>query len=226
MTLTQHQKLRIVMATNNRGKVAELRKLTAEAGIEWFTVEEVSGARFSVVEDQASFLGNAVKKARAASQCTGLWALADDSGLEVDALGGSPGVRSARFAGEHATDQENNQKLLEELEQIPWAERTARFRCVLALMGPEPQTPLITEGVCEGRIGRTCRGQLGFGYDPLFLVDAFPGRTMAELTLPEKNQVSHRGQALRQLWPTLRRLEASISAAQGVAVPGPVTNPR
>ncbi len=209
MNTMTNQMLRIVMATGNRGKLAELSELTRGSGIEWVGVEEASGKRFSVVEDQLSFVGNAVKKARAASQCTGLWALADDSGLEVDALDGAPGVRSARFASEQATDQENNVKLMQVLKDIRDSERTARFRCVLALVGPGLEVPLISEGVCEGWIGRECRGQCGFGYDPLFVVAAFPGRTMAELSLSEKNQVSHRGHALREFLQKLTKLPGS-----------------
>ncbi len=195
--------LSIVLASNNHGKLSELRALLSDLPLHVLSVREALGTTLEVVEDGATFEDNAILKARAVCQATQLLALADDSGLEVDALGGRPGVRSARFAGEHATDAENNAALLRELENVPETERQARFRCVLALLSPFGGAPRLVTGACEGNIARTPRGAGGFGYDPLFLVEGQAGRAMAELTDAEKNQVSHRGKAVRALRPLL-----------------------
>lgn len=188
---------RLLFATRNAGKLRELRALTAPHGIEVVSLDEV--APFDEVdEDAPTFAGNAEKKARAALAATGLAALADDSGLEVDALGGAPGVRSARYAQPH-DDAANNQKLLAALAEVPDGRRTARFRCALALVTPKGRL-LTADGTCEGAIAHAPRGSGGFGYDPLFIVAALPGgRTMAELSPDEKNRISHRGQALRAM---------------------------
>jgi XTP/dITP diphosphohydrolase len=155
-------------------------------------------------EEAVTFVENALAKARHAARETGLPAIADDSGLEVDALDGAPGVRSARYAGGHGGDTENNEKLLRELAEVPAARRTARYRAVLVfLRGPEDPAPIIAEGTWGGRIGTEPRGAGGFGYDPLFELD--DGRTAAELPAEEKNLVSHRGRALAEL---RRRLDA------------------
>lgn len=194
------------MATNNRGKLEELRSLSLCHEAEWVTVKDVLGMPLSVVEDGETFDQNALKKAEAACRATGCWALADDSGLEVDALALLPGVHSARYAGEGATDEQNNQKLLDALRGVPDHQRTARFRCVLALCFPSGEPPLLCSGVCEGIIGRAPRGEGGFGYDPLFVVEGVCGRTMAELPTAEKNQLSHRARAMAVLGPALREL--------------------
>jgi XTP/dITP diphosphohydrolase len=170
------------------------------------SVRDALGASLDVVEDGETFRDNALIKARAVCRATHMVSLADDSGLEVDALGGRPGVRSARFAHEHATDAENNAKLLLELEAVPDAQRSARFRCVLALVTPSNDTPSTVDGVCEGSIAREPRGSGGFGYDPLFIVAGEGGRTLAELSEEEKNRVSHRGKAMRALRPLLVEL--------------------
>jgi XTP/dITP diphosphohydrolase len=145
-----------------------------------------------------------LKKALAIAEATSMLTLADDSGLEVDALGGRPGLFSARFAGEHATDQQNRAALLAELAGVDDAARTARFRCVLALVA-RGEAPIIVEGTCEGRITRAARGASGFGYDPLFWVSS-EDATMAELTEERKNQLSHRGRAAAALRPLLDEL--------------------
>jgi XTP/dITP diphosphohydrolase len=190
--------MKLVFATRNRGKLSELRQLVAPLGVEVLSPDDVTLPE--VEEDAPTFAGNAEKKARSAHAATGLAALADDSGLEVDALDGAPGVRSARFSGDH-DDAGNNRKLLTVLEGVAGEHRTARFRCVLAFI--DDQGALNTaDGACEGRIGLEARGQGGFGYDPLFLVGDGP-RTMAELTSTEKNQVSHRGRAMQRLLPVL-----------------------
>jgi XTP/dITP diphosphohydrolase len=160
---------------------------------------------FDVVEDGATFRENAVKKAQALADLTGEPAVADDSGLVVDALGGAPGVHSARWSGVNGPgkDAANRRKLLAELAHAPDEKRTARFVCALAYVTPG-RPPLVVEGKCEGTIGREERGTGGFGYDPLFLVREHPGRTMAELAPAEKNAVSHRGRALEALIIGLR----------------------
>ena len=185
--------MKVVFASGNRHKVAEIAAMLAPRGIE---VEPLTRA---VEEDADTFTGNAEKKARAALAATGLPSLADDSGLEVDALGGAPGVYSARYAGEPGDDRANNEKLLGALAEVPDERRGARFRCALVFVGTDG-TVLRTDGSCEGRIGRAGRGSGGFGYDPLFLVagDA-AGRTMAELLPEEKNRVSHRARALAKM---------------------------
>lgn len=185
----------LVVATRNHGKLKEMR--AALAGM----VELVrSAADFpgfpETVEDGATFAQNALKKAREALLATGLPALADDSGLAVDALDGAPGVFSARFAGEGADDGANNLKLLDEMKDIPTERRQAAFICAMAYVTPGGEEQVFT-GRVDGRILLAGQGTEGFGYDPLFLVDGFD-RTMAELALEEKNRISHRGQALRQ----------------------------
>jgi XTP/dITP diphosphohydrolase len=199
----------LVFATRNQGKLVELRELVT--GIDVIDVEEAArrlGHEIpDVVEDADTFAGNAIKKARETSAATGWPALADDSGLEVDALGGRPGVRSARFAHERATDAENNAALLRELEDIDEGARGARFRCVLALADPWREAEeYVAQGSCEGSIARTPRGHGGFGYDPLFLVSGKDGRAMAELSETEKNLISHRALAVEQLRTILVRL--------------------
>lgn len=195
----------LVVATNNRGKLAELRHLLAGLNVEVLSLQDVSRKPIQVVEDGDTFEANAIKKAREVASATMMLTLADDSGLEVDALGGAPGVRSARFAGERATDAENNAALLAAIEALDASDPArsdmkARFRCVLALVDPfvRDGEPLVVEGTCEGKITRTPRGSGGFGYDPLFLVEG-TDRTMAELSEEEKNRISHRAQATQHL---------------------------
>jgi XTP/dITP diphosphohydrolase len=201
----------LVVATTNRGKLEELRALLVDVPVEVRSAAEVMREPPHVVEDGATFAENAIKKARAVAQATMMLTLADDSGLEVVALEGRPGVRSARFAHPRATDAENNAALLAALEALgdPPDPRgfVAAFRCVLALVDPFTGggEPRIVEGVCEGAITRTPRGSGGFGYDPLFVV-AGTERTMAELAEDEKNRVSHRARAFAALRPVLERV--------------------
>lgn len=186
--------MRLVLGTTNTGKVREIERILADLPV---TVETVVGYDIpEVVEDGETFTANACKKALHYAAHTGFFALADDSGLEVDALQGQPGVYSARYAGEQADDAMNNQKLLKSLHDVPAEHRTARFRCVLAVAAPDGRC-VTTEGVCSGIIGFSPRGDQGFGYDPLFILP--DGRTMAELSVEEKNRISHRGQALCKL---------------------------
>jgi XTP/dITP diphosphohydrolase len=197
--------LTIVLATSNRGKIQELRALLADLPVQLLSAVEVLGEQPTIVEDGATFEANALLKARAIAKATCTYALADDSGLEVNALGGRPGVRSARFAHERATDAENNAALLRELSDV--AERGARFRCVLALVNPWQESDVhVAEGSCEGSIARAPRGNGGFGYDPLFVVAEHDGKAMAELSELEKNQVSHRARAVQALRVILLKL--------------------
>ena len=197
----------LVFATRNPGKLAELRQLLP--GIDVLSVDEAAhqlGIRIAeVIEDANTFEGNAIKKAREVSAITKFPALADDSGLEVDALDGAPGVFSARYAGEHAGDAANNAKLLAALEGVPAEKRTARFRCVLALAdvdGTLGDETITSHGVAEGMILDAPRGTGGFGYDPLFL---FPelDQTFAELGIGTKGDLSHRARAMREIEPKL-----------------------
>lgn len=210
----------LVVATQNRGKLDELRALLSGLDLEIFTAKDVLKKDVNVVEDGATFEDNAKKKAVQISNATMMLTIADDSGLEVDALGGSPGVRSARFAGERATDAENNAALLAALDGLEVDPATgtrveagqsypARFRCVLALVDPfvRDGEPVVVEGICEGKITRTPRGSGGFGYDPLFLVDG-TDKTMAELGHDEKNRISHRARAFEKLRLVLEKVLA------------------
>jgi len=187
---------RLVLATDNPGK---LRELVALLGDRWEILPQGQFGVQSAAETGTSFLANALLKAHHAASCTGLPSLADDSGLEVDALGGEPGVHSARYAGPGASDADNNSRLLVALAGVPAGRRSARYRCVLVLVrGPGDPAPLVAEGVWEGSIAEAPRGAWGFGYDPLF-VDGASGLTGAELDSARKNSISHRGQALRRL---------------------------
>ncbi|MDR1076471.1 MAG: RdgB/HAM1 family non-canonical purine NTP pyrophosphatase [Xanthomonadaceae bacterium] len=196
---------RIVLASGNAGKLAELRALLAGSGVE--AVPQSDYAVDAAEETGATFVENALIKARHAARISGLPAIADDSGLCVDVLGGAPGLHSARYAGAHGDDDANNRRLLSELEGLVEGRRKARFHCVLVLLrhADDPR-PLIAEGEWHGRIIDAPRGAGGFGYDPLFL-DPEQGMTAAEMPAELKNRISHRGQALRALksklagWP-------------------------
>ncbi|MCW8917290.1 MAG: XTP/dITP diphosphatase [Gammaproteobacteria bacterium] len=191
-----------VLASGNSGKVREFNQLFAELDI-----EVVPQTEFGVVEIEETgltFVENAILKARNAAAHTGLPAIADDSGLEVDALQGAPGIYSARFAGEGATDAENLHKLLQQLDGVVDDERSARFQCLLVLMEHSlDPTPIICQGTWEGRITTTPQGENGFGYDPVFWVPPHEC-TAAQLSAEEKNRLSHRGQALQKLLQALR----------------------
>jgi len=196
---------RVVFATRNEGKLREIRSLMADLVAD---LQVLSLADFpeipEIPETGTTFQENALLKAQQVAQATGLLTLADDSGLEVDCLGGAPGVFSARFAGEPQDAARNNTKLLTLLDQVPLAKRAARFRCVIALVAPGGKVAF-AEGSCEGVIGFTLQGTGGFGYDPVFFLPQF-GCTIAELELSLKNQISHRGKALRQAVVLLRDL--------------------
>lgn len=193
--------MELVIATRNQGKLKEIRRLLAESGIEVRGLESFPELP-EVEEGGATFAENARKKAETIARLTGRLTLADDSGLEVAALHGAPGVYSARYAGAGASDGDNNAKLLAALEGFPAEQRQGAFCCAMALAAPGQETRLFF-GRVEGRILTEPRGAGGFGYDPLFLVREF-AQTMAELSLETKNRISHRGQALRQALEVLR----------------------
>lgn len=188
--------MQLLIASGNRHKVAEIAEMLKDTP--W---QVVSLADFPELElppeDADTFAGNAYIKAAAAAKATGLWTLADDSGLAVDFLDGAPGVYSARYAGEQKNDDANNQKLLAAMQDCPEDQRTARFICSLSLVAPDGRK-YAAEGRCEGSIGYVECGNLGFGYDPLFVM-ADGKKTMAELTMEEKNLVSHRAAALSKM---------------------------
>lgn len=184
---------RLIFATNNAHKVEEVRGILSATGIEVLTLAE-AGLDVDPPETGDTFVHNAFQKARYVQERTGGWVVADDSGLEVDALDGAPGVHSKRYS-EEGTHDANNAKLLGALDGLD--ARTARFRCVIAVVGPNVERH--ASGSCEGRIATHLSGDEGFGYDPLFLPDEHPGRSMAELSMEEKNAISHRGRAFRQL---------------------------
>ncbi len=184
----------MVLATRNQHKVKEIRALLADLPITFLSLADFPDLP-EVVEDGSTCQENAVKKAKETAAGTGHWALADDTGLEVEALGGKPGVYAARYAGEHATYADNCEKLLEELKHIPHERRGARFLTVMALADSEGHIEVV-EGALQGQITERFYGSQGFGYDPVFYVPE-AHKTLAEMTLSEKNACSHRGQALR-----------------------------
>jgi XTP/dITP diphosphohydrolase len=191
---------KLVIATKNPGKVREFRRLLDDLPLALAGADEMPEAE----ETGATFAENAELKARAAAEWSGGWALADDSGLEVDALNGAPGIHSNRFAGEGTTEADRNRRLLELLAHVSTEARTARYRAVVAVAAPDGKVWLF-EGVCEGRIVEEARGEHGFGYDPHFYLPEH-GRTMAELDPALKNRISHRGRAFAAARPLLERL--------------------
>lgn len=205
---------RIVVATRNQGKLREIREALSGLPVELVAADEIPGAP-EVIEDGETFFDNAAKKALALALHSGLPALADDSGLEVDALGGAPGVYSARYAGEKATDADNIAKLLAELNGRPGASRAARFVAVILLALPDGRI-LSARGECAGEIAHAPAGSGGFGYDPVFYHPRF-GRTFAEISSAEKLSVSHRGAALQLLRD---RIEDWLRLNEPAAPPG------
>ena len=195
---------KLLIATRNRAKLEEIRETLGDLPVAVIGLEEVEPEVAEVEETGESYAANALLRARAAVAATGMAALADDSGLEVDALEGAPGVRSARFAGPRATDEDNNRLLLVRLAGMPAARRTARFVCTAALVFPDGD-PIVTGGAVEGRILEAPRGGRGFGYDPLFYYEPF-GLTFGEAESAAKNRVSHRGHAFRAMAVEVRAL--------------------
>ena len=201
---------RLLVATRSAHKLRELRELLGPLTAELVSLDDLA-IPGDVVEDGATFASNAAKKARFFAAVSGLPTLADDSGLEVDALGGGPGVRTRRYSGEDATDERNNVKLLGALQGLEPNRRGARYRCALALALPESSGPRggipvrMSHGTCEGRIATLPRGEGGFGYDPIFepAAEAPGGRTLGQWSAEEKNRISHRGKAARRMHGTL-----------------------
>jgi len=191
----------IVVATKNPGKLREIKDALQGMGVELVSLKDLSPVP-PLEEDGKTLQENALKKARVVAERFGRLTIADDSGLEVDYLQGEPGVRSARFAGERASDAENNRKLQRLLEGVPSSQRGATFRCIIAVVSPQGKEAWV-EGTCRGVIGDTERGGQGFGYDPLFFLPEL-GKALAELPLEAKNRVSHRGHALAALKEALK----------------------
>lgn len=188
---------KIVLASNNAGKIREINTLLGSHQLEVLAQKQFT--QDEAIEDGLSFVENAIKKARFAAKASGLPAIADDSGIEVDALNGAPGIYSARYAGSDASDEDNLQKLLSDLEGIERQSRTARFQCVMVyLRHANDPTPVICQGTWEGQILTAPQGENGFGYDPVFFVPE-ENCSSAELDAERKNQLSHRGKALKQL---------------------------
>ena len=188
--------MKLVLASQNRHKAEEIQSILGK-DIKLLTLDEVGCKDLEIIEDGDTFEANAVKKAVTVMEKTGLPSIADDSGLCVDALGGAPGIYTARFAGEGATDDQNISKLLKALDGVEMSERTARFVCVIALAYPDRE-PVTFCGECQGKILTEKRGENGFGYDPIFYVERFE-KTMAELPADVKNSISHRSNALSKL---------------------------
>jgi XTP/dITP diphosphohydrolase len=199
---------RLVIATRNRDKFGEIAHILSDLSLELLPLSRFPDCP-EVVEDRPDFLGNARKKALEVAGHTGLYAVADDSGLEVEALGGRPGVLSSRYSGEKANYRANNEKLLRELAGLPPERRKARFRCVAVLARPGEVITHV-DGACEGVITDQPRGDGGFGYDPLFLVPEL-GKTFAELPAPLKNQISHRARAFRKFAEAVRVLLGDVT---------------
>jgi len=200
--------MRLLIATHNRGKLIEYQAMFADVPVELVTLDDV-GIRDDVEETGATLAENARLKALTYARASRLLTLADDSGLEVDALGGEPGVRSKRYAGENKSDAERNAFLLAKLRDVPAKQRAARFRCVIAIATPDGKL-WETDGTCEGEIAFDARGTNGFGYDPIFHVIA-RGVRMAELSTAEKNRVSHRARAAEKARQILMEIVAESS---------------
>ena len=195
---------RLLVATHNQGKVAEFAELLQDLDVEWLSLEN-AGVTVEVEETGTTFRENAVLKAETYAREAGLLTLADDSGLEVDALNGRPGVHTSRFGGEDLNSEGRYRLLLERLERVPWERRGARFRCVVALATPEGGVLEMAEGAVEGRIALAPAGDGGFGYDPVFYIEE-QGKTMAELPADVKNRLSHRARAVNAIKPLLQRV--------------------
>jgi XTP/dITP diphosphohydrolase len=194
----------IIIATKNKNKVKEIKHLLKNMSVNVMSVEDGQWDVPDVVEDGTTFKDNAIKKAKTIAGITGKITLADDSGLEVDALGGQPGIISARFSGDNASDRENNLKLLNMLQGVPEDRRGAQFRSAIAIASPDGKVEVV-EGVCRGEIGLSEKGGQGFGYDPLFIPAGY-NKTFAELSLDIKNKISHRGRALEKAKLILERV--------------------
>jgi len=199
--------MQLVVATANQAKFRELVAILSDLRISFLSTASLDGYD-PPIESGTTYAKNASAKATAAARISGLWTLADDSGLEIDALGGQPGPYSSRFLGVVATDRDRNQRILDLMQGVPIDQRSARFRCAVAVAGPKGEL-FLTQGCCEGIISEAIDGAGGFGYDPIFLVPDL-GLTMASLSPDVKNRISHRARALEQAKPLLRRLADSV----------------
>jgi len=195
--------LEIVLATRNYNKIREIKRILNDVNVRFLSLEDFPGCP-EAVEDGETLEANAKEKALVVSHYTKKLSLAEDSGLEVEALGGAPGIHSARFAGANATYEDNNKKLLKLMEKIPQEERRAKFRCVAVLAKPDGEA-VTCEGICEGIIAFDMKGESGFGYDPLFIVPGY-GKTFAELGEEIKNRISHRTRALAKIKQIIDKL--------------------
>lgn len=195
--------INLVIASKNIGKIKEIKEILSDLQLKLFSYRNFPNLS-AVIEDGKTFKENALKKATTMANSVNMLSLADDSGLEVEALNGKPGIHSSRFAGENASDLENNIKLLNLLKNIPEKQRVARFRCVMVLANPLGEINIV-EGVCDGFISNKLSGQNGFGYDPLFIVPKY-GKTFAELDISIKNEISHRAIALRKMKKIIEKL--------------------
>ena len=192
----------MIIATRNKGKISEIREALNGLGLRIYALSDFPNVP-NIEEDGKNFTENALKKARFYSKYFEMMTVADDSGLEVDSLKGLPGIYSARYAGEGASSQANNQKLLREMQGVPISKRGARFKCIIAMESPDGKEAII-EGSCKRSIGFREKGRRGFGYDPLFILPTY-GKTMAQLSLEEKNKISHRGKALRKIRKIIKK---------------------
>ncbi len=197
---------KLLVATHNQGKVVEFAEMLADLAIEWLSLDEV-GVEKDVDETGRTFHENAVLKAQTYARMTGLLTLADDSGLQVDALNGDPGIYTARYGGAGLNHEGRYQLLLKNMQDVPWPQRTARFRCVIALAAPDGTLLGTEDGVCEGMISLEPAGSGGFGYDPVFFLPD-RGVTMAQIGSAVKHTISHRGRAMQAIEPLLRRVLA------------------
>jgi len=197
-------KRRLLIATRNAGKMVEYAEMLAALDVNWLTLDDV-GVTIDVEETGDTFLANAVLKAQAYAALTGLLTLADDSGLEVDALDGAPGIYTARYGGPGLTPTQRYEYLLHNLKDVPTVHRSARFRCVIALAADDKELLAAADGVCEGMIATAPSGDGGFGYDPVFFLPD-RGLTMAQLPSAEKHAISHRGRALQAIEPDLKEI--------------------
>lgn len=195
--------MNIIIATNNQGKVKEIKKFYKNLGINFLSLKDFPEIK-SIKEQFKTYEENAFQKARTISELTGITALADDSGIEIDALDGKPGVFSARFGGTKISDKERNQKILSLMKNTPEGLRKARFVCIIAIIKPDGKH-YIVKSICNGRITEEPRGKSGFGYDPIFLIPKY-NKTFAEMDSDLKNKISHRGKALKKAGKILKKL--------------------
>jgi len=203
--------MEIVLATQNPDKIREIKEVLKDLPIKILTLMDL-GLKEKVEETGKTLEENALLKAKFWAEKTGKWALADDTGLEVEALNGAPGVHTSRYAGENASYEDNWKKLLKNMEGIPWEKRKARFRCVIAIVSPKGKR-YIAEGILEGYITLEAKGNEGFGYDPVFYIPE-KGKTLAEMSLEEKNSLSHRGKALQKAKEIICNIITSSSFSQ------------